>query len=457
MRSLRGRVIRGIVFWATVAVLLSFILLISFFRAYSKREFDNRLASHELQVLIALADTRGDPDLLNAYLTNPEFRNAYSGLYWQIIAQNGDVLTSPSAAFGRIEVPDDVGPESLSFDGDGPDGEVRGLHKMVSLDDGSEWIVSVAQSLAILRAVQAEAEAGFLTALLITASVALTGVGIQMIFILRPLTQMREEVAGRWHAGEALKPEAYPSEVSPLIADINVLLSRNRGIVESARRQTADLAHALKTPTAVIRNVLERPRRGAKEIAEAREALDRVDAQIMRSLARIRAGNAAAMAYRTEVLVSCERLARLFRAMRTDRPLKLEILVPAGLTVMVDQQDLEEVLGNLLENAFKWRREVIRVSAAVEEEIVAIFVDDDGPGVPEEQRINVLEPGRRLDVSAPGTGLGLAIATDLVSAYDGGLELDTAPELGGLRVAVLLPQKGSLLVGGESTPVRNEE
>lgn len=451
MRSLRARVIRGILIWSSVAVLLSLVLLITFFQNYSLRLFDEHLASHHRQVVIALADTGGDPDLVSSFLNFPEYQNAFSGSYWQLTKIGGDFISSPSATFGEIELPEILGTDLVTWDGEGPDGLVRGMHQKVSLEDGSQWIVSVAQSMSLLESEREEAQTGFMRAIFITAAIAVSGVAIQMLITLRPLTQMREEVAERWHAGEALKPEAYPSEVSPLVKDINTLLSRNRSVVDSARRQAADLAHALKTPTAVIRNVLERPDHNTDDIAEAKDALDRIDAQILRSLARIRAGNAAAMAYKTEVLASCNRLARLFQTMNDNKELVLDIDVPAGLTVMMDQQDLEEVLGNLIENAHKWRQSKIHVSAKAMDETIAIFVDDDGPGVPEDQRTEVLQPGRRLDMSAPGTGLGLAIANDLVTAYDGKLRLETAPTLGGLRVVILLPQKGSLLVGGEKT------
>ncbi len=452
MRSLRRSIIRGIYLWVGIGVVLCFFLLLTVFQNYSQRRFDQALASHHRQVVIALADTRGDPDLLQAYLTYPDFRITLSGLYWQVEQQDGTIITSPSTAFETIEHPQPDNNDLETFEGVGPDGRVRGMHQQITLDDGSVWTVIVAQSLAVLERDRKEVGSGFVLALIVAAAIGLIGVGFQMRFILRPLTLLRSEVADRWQAGEALKTEAFPIEVSPLIEDINTLLTRNRGVVDSARRQAADLAHALKTPTAVIRNVLERPKRGAKDIGEAKEALDRIDAQILRSLARIRAGNAAAMAYRTNVRISCERLARFFNTMRGKKTMTVSVEVPEDLAVMMDQQDLEEVLGNLFENALKYGGHLLRVSASVEDEIVAIFVDDDGPGVPEERRTDVLHPGRRLDVSAPGSGLGLAIANDLVKAYGGGIELDTAPDLGGLRIVILLPQIGTLRPGGDEEP-----
>ena len=444
MRSLRKSVIFGILFWALFAVVLAFFLLISFFQSFSLARFDSDLAAHHRRVAVAMVDTRGDPELLQAYLKFPDFQNTLSGLYWQIVPSDGELMTSPSAAFEVVALPTEVTSEPVFFEGAGPDGLVRGLHQRISLEDGSIWVVSVAKSLALLAAERDEVRSAVLKAIMITAVIGVTGVVLQMAFVLRPLTQMGREVSSRWEAGEALKVESYPTEVTPLIVDINTLLERNRGVVESARRQAADLAHALKTPTAVIRNVLERPRRGAKDIEEAKDALDRVDAQILRSLARIRAGNASAMAYKTDVRNSCNRLARLFRIPRDDRPLLIDVSVPEDLSVMMDQQDLEEVLGNLLENAVRHRNEFIRVTASREDDIVAIFVEDDGPGVPEDKRMDVLEPGRRLDTSLPGTGLGLAIAHDLVTAYDGGIELDVSKDLGGLSVVLLLPQTGHL-------------
>lgn len=442
MHSLRKRAIRGATMWAGITIIVSFIALISFFNAYSVQRFDNQLASHHRQMVIALGNSGGELNLINQYIDLPEYHIAFSGTYWQLTSPNGRTYVSPSMLDSKLELPPNTGPEIVIWEGEGPGGRVRGMHQRVALGGAEYWIVSVAQSLAGVDAERTEVRRGLLVALILIGAMGVTGVALQLSVVLRPLALLREDVESRWQAGETLDPTTYPEEVAPLVSDINLLLSRNRGVIDSSRRQAADLAHALKTPTAVLRNYLEKGQRKSKRLDQAKEALDRIDAQILRSLARIRAGNAAASANTTDLATSCERLARLFRAMPSEKPISVKLDVPQGLSVAIDRQDLEEVLGNLLENALNWNHKIIHISAWRETGKVVIFVDDDGPGIPEAKRADVMNPGQRLDVSAPGTGLGLAIVKDLITAYGGTIELSDAPELGGLRVILRLPYGG---------------
>ena len=181
MRSLRRSVIRGILFWAMLTLVIGFVLLLSVFQVFAVRRFDQNLASLHRQVVVALADTRGDPNLMQNYLTFPEYQNALSGLYWQVQRSDGELVTSPSTAFGQLAVPPDVGSELQTYVGDGPDeGEVRGIHQQVLLEDGSSWTVSVAQSVAILARDREEVGARFLVALIATGAIGMFGVGIQI-------------------------------------------------------------------------------------------------------------------------------------------------------------------------------------------------------------------------------------------------------------------------------------
>jgi signal transduction histidine kinase len=207
-----------------------------------------------------------------------------------------------------------------------------------------------------------------------------------------------------------------------------------------SRRQAADLAHALKTPSAILRNELSQISEEGHDIHRALDALDRLDAQLARSLARIRMSNTGDSSFsRTDLSGTVARFTRSFAKLAERDGKRIAAHCDPDLIVRVDPQDLEEVLGNLLDNALKWCRKDVRLSARRSAQGIELTIEDDGPGIRPEDRETALMSGRRLDTSKPGTGLGLSIATDLVRAYGGRLALDAGPQLGGLLVRIILP------------------
>lgn len=438
MRSLRARAMRGAVTWAALSAITGAFALFVVFYAEAQSRFDARLAARHGEVVAALGNSGGDPERMAGFLPDPDYARPFSGRYWQITRPDGTSVSSPSLFNSDLPGGAAAGPELSYWAGQGPDGPIRGAHQRVTLANGSGWVISVAQSLGELRDEQRRIERSLFIAFGIVGATSVLGAFLQFSSVLRPVRRLRDEVAHRWDAGTNLDPAAYPEEVEPLVSDINLLIERNRKVIEGARRQAADLAHALKTPVAILRNEID-ARDPGRDDAVLREAVERIDAQILRSLARIRAGNSAAAGYNTPLGASVERLARLFRKAPGSETLELVCEVEPGLTVAMDRQDIEEVLGNLLENALKWRRKAVRLKAETRGAEVVIEIDDDGPGIPEARRAEALRAGGRLDTSAAGTGLGLAIASDLVSAYDGRIGFATAPGLGGLRVTVTVP------------------
>ena len=227
-----------------------------------------------------------------------------------------------------------------------------------------------------------------------------------------------------------------------MVADINGLLHRNREIVSRSRRQAADLAHALKTPSAILRNELTVLAEGSHDMTKALDALDRVDAQLGRSLARLRTANSGeATQTKTDLSHSIDRFTRMFDMMARREGKELTVTRDPGMTVWMDTQDIEEVLGNLLDNALKWCRSKMTLSARKRTGGIEIVIEDDGPGIPEADRAEAMRSGTRLDSSKPGTGLGLAIASDLLQAYGATIGLEDSAKLGGLTVRVTLPQR----------------
>lgn len=443
MTSLRRRAIWGGVGWAALSAGLGFFALLVYFDRTAALRFDAGLAALHGQAAVALAGAQGDAAAMDFYLTDPAFQRPYSGLYWQARGTDGTILASRSLFDATLpDMPPATG-TAVYWEGAGPDGPVRGIAQQVQIENGGSWDLRVARALSELADERRLTRQSLAAAFALVAALSVLGAVLLLRQALSPLGHLREDVLHRWDSGEDLDPAAYPSEVAPLVEDINTLLARNRKVIEGARRQAADLAHALKTPVAVLRNEIERRARRKGDFAEAREAIDRIDAQILRSLARARAGHAAAAGYRTDLAESAGRLARLFG--RLPKQVSLAVEVPPGLTAGMDREDLEEVLGNLLDNAVKWGRGRVRLTAGPLGAAVAVRVEDDGPGVPEDRRDEVLRPGARLDTKAPGTGLGLAIAADLVEAYGGSITLGQSEALGGLSVTLVLPARLGVL------------
>jgi signal transduction histidine kinase len=258
---------------------------------------------------------------------------------------------------------------------------------------------------------------------------------------LRPLDRARREL-GKVRSGQANRLDGeFPPEIQPLADEINALVDSNKRIVDRARVQVGDLAHALKTPLAVILNEGERAKTPASRTIVEQAGIMR--GQIGHYLQRARiAAQTGTVAYRTEARPLLEKMIRVFGKLNPDKTFALNS--PSGqLWFAGESQDLEEIIGNLLENASKWSRSKISLSAferAAEEsqKVLQLTVEDDGPGIPVEKHGEALARGKRLDETKPGTGLGLSIVSELVREYNGKLSLGKS-DLGGLKVTVALP------------------
>jgi signal transduction histidine kinase len=233
----------------------------------------------------------------------------------------------------------------------------------------------------------------------------------------------------------------YPSEVQPLVNDLNALLDQREQAVRRAIAKAGDLAHGLKTPLAILAHEADRARdSGHVEVASAvSQQVDRMRRQIDYHLAHARAAAAGTTAaVPCSIKESADGLARALHRLHAERGMAVEVQVPPHLTVRVQREDLDEMLGNLLDNACKWARGQVTIGASKSGDGVEITVDDDGAGLAEEMREAVLVRGVRLDEAAPGSGLGLAIVRDLAEIYGGSISLEASP-LGGLRANLRFP------------------
>lgn len=257
---------------------------------------------------------------------------------------------------------------------------------------------------------------------------------------LAPLNRLRARLVDL-RDGRARRVDGdYPAEVQPLVDDLNALLDDRERRVARAQARAGDLAHGLKTPLAVLAQEAERAEAaGHRELAAVLgEQVERMRRQIDSHLAHARAAAAGTAGdERCAVADSAQGIARALLRLHAERGVTIDVNVRADRVVRVARADLDEMLGNLLDNACKFARSRVTLEAAVAERQVVITVDDDGPGLSPELREAVLKRGVRADQAAPGSGLGLAIVRDLAELYGGSITLGASPA-GGLRARLEL-------------------
>jgi signal transduction histidine kinase len=262
---------------------------------------------------------------------------------------------------------------------------------------------------------------------------------VSVYFALAPFGRLRARMAAlRSGAGRRIEGR-YPSEVQSLVDDLNGLLADREQSIARAQAHAGNLAHGLKTPLAVLAHeASQAAAAGQGELAAAiAQQVERMRRQVEYHLAHARAVASTAGA-RCPVLESADALVRTMRRLHADRALAIEESVDAGHAVLCSREDLDEMLGNLIDNACKWARARVRIASVREHASVRIVVDDDGPGLEPSLRHAVLQRGVRADEGAAGSGLGLAIVRDLAEMYGGSIALDASPS-GGLRACIELP------------------
>ena len=275
-------------------------------------------------------------------------------------------------------------------------------------------------------------------------SLAVLGVALVLAMILqvrlglRPLERLRRSIAEVRAGRSESVPEQQPREIEPLASELNALLRQNAANLERARRHVANLAHGLKTPLATLAVAL--PKNGARA-KELHQLVDTMERRIRHHLGRARAAALSGpVRAQTPVAPRAADLGLVLSKVNADKAIAFFANIPADLAVACEQQDFDEMLGNLLENAFQWARGKVEISAVTgENREVVVKIDDDGPGLQQTEMSQALQVGSRLDESTPGFGFGLSITRELAELYGGTLDLNRSP-LGGLRAALRLPQ-----------------
>ncbi|MEM9062478.1 MAG: ATP-binding protein [Pseudomonadota bacterium] len=426
--------------WLTIALGSVGFAVLQLFEASALRQFDRRLEA-EL-VLLAVAVSRS-PDDPSARMTSPDFARIYSGLYWQ--AERLPPGSSDAELYGSRSLWDHRFSHRKTESGilrgtlPGPDGQsVRALCQRVRGLDGSTWDLVVAADRAVLAEELRQVRDGLINSGILLAALLLAAAILLIRMALRPLSQLRSNVRELQTSDGEHLPGSFPVEVAPLVDDLNAVLSKNRRMRERGRIQAANLAHALKTPAAVLQNEIDRARGGGEiDLDLAAQSVNRISDAASRHLSAHSAGVEDIPDHeRHDAVPLLQGIVQAVQRLFPDTTFNL--VVPPAFPLNIVPSDQQEIFGNLVENAGKWSRDEVSVALSLDGLHAVLTVDDDGPGIPEEARPRIVEQGVRLDESRSGSGLGLSIVSDLVERYDGALSFETGP-LGGLRAAVRLP------------------
>ncbi len=438
--------------WTVAILLITGLVLSSVYRGLVERNFDRRLGFYLKTLVADLATPEDNVDKFPNSLGEPLFELPLSGWYWQIKSLSNskpDTRVSKSLWDGtlpnleELRVPPSADGTRVSYMQGPEDQRLRQIERTVDLGDEGRFLVAVAGDPAEIE----EDTRGFDTALAITffvlAAVLLLTTLFQVRFGLAPLKRISENLAAI-RSGTAERLEGrFPEEIAPLARETNELIEANRQIVERARTHVGNLAHALKTPLSVIVN--EAATRGSDPFAsKVREQTEIMRDQVARHLERARiAARASVVGTLTDVAPVVIALARTMEKIHHDRGIAIEVDGIADVQFRGERQDLEEMVGNLVDNASKWAQsrvaiELVSELAGDDSRVVRLVIDDDGPGLSPSEREQVARRGQRLDETKPGSGLGLSIVVELASLYGGKLTLGTAP-IGGLRAELVLP------------------
>ena len=401
--------------------------------------FDEQL-DFLLNTMLVSAEIGPDGEVtFNRQLADQRFLEPNSGLYWQV--SGGAFQPFPSRSLWDRRLRTDAAHADMEahlYDSrQFPNERLRILERDVKLPGSNvRWRFQVAQARIVLDEQVAALRRVLIRSFLLLGAGLIVMVALQTFYGLLPLRKVRLEIQ-RMRAGQSSRVEGdMPAEIAPMVEELNGLVAHNDRQAEEARRHAGNLAHALKTPLTVVMNAAAANSADLSDtvIREARTMRRQVDHHLARARAVGRRGSAHSRAEVWPSIEAVERaVARLYPHVRID------VDGTKDLTAHIERQDLDEILGNLVENAAKYGGGSVFVTVRGEAGYAEIMVEDDGAGIPEADRIRIFDRGVRLDSGKPGTGLGLAIVRDVAEIYEGTVSLEESEDLGGLLVRLRLP------------------
>ncbi len=438
---------------SSAILVVSGVVLSAIYRRTGEANFDDHLGVY-LRALIADISTPGIDSLSEpGQLGEPHFEIPLSGWYWQIsrldtpkpeIRNSRSLFAAKLPRLSNSGIAPGMGGARKGY-APGPDNRtLRIVERVIDSGDQGIYLVQVA---AATEELEAEISSFQRRLSLTFASLALALIvssAIQLRYGLKPLRQLQDAISSvRRGEAERLDGE-FPHDIQPLASELNLLIAANRAVVEQARTQVGNLAHALKTPLSVIVNEASADDGllAAKVGEQAAIMKDQLSFHLNRARAAVRARTFGST---TDVATAVEALVRTFEKIYADRAIVFSAALPEALRFQGERQDFDEMVGNLIDNAGKWARQSVAITVVPEprrsnseRRFVLVTIDDDGPGLSPELRQAALSRGMRLDETKPGSGLGLSIVADLALLYGGRLSLNDSPN-GGLRALLSLP------------------
>jgi signal transduction histidine kinase len=447
--SLSGRLIILAALWSFIILVVAGLILYTLQQQVTERGFDERLGVYVKEIVADLAaPTDADRQQISD-LGEPRFDLPMSGWYWQVMrvdAEKPVIRASRSLIGGQLPKLEDLGADETRGARKGyiigpDDRRLRQFERRIDAGEDGRYIVAVsAPADEILDDIR-----DFRFALSVTFGLLFLALIVSTLLQVRlglaPLARLRQSV-GDVRVGAASRIDGiYPPDLRPLAGELNQLIDTNREILDRARTHVGNLAHALKTPLSVIVN--EADSNPGALAAKVNEQALLMRHQVNYYLDRARAAAVSgALGGDCDVGPPLEALTRTFEKIYRSKDICTELRLPEGLRFRGEKQDLEEMLGNLFDNAFKWTNDEVMVAVERFEQegraLLRFTIEDNGPGLPADQRTEMLRRGRRLDESKPGSGLGLSIVVDLAKLYTGSLTLEEA-DSGGLRAILVLP------------------
>lgn len=432
VNSLRARLLVGAILWIVAGVAVAGFSISALFRAHVTELVNAELIGHLDELERLLVRTPAGQVAMAQRLSDPRFGQPGAGFYWQVSGRDGFVLQSPSLdPHQRLPQPVPGTDRQLVRSVEiGPLSNAIIVYGRPWESPETGYVIQVGADQRLIDDVLAHFNRTLALSLGMLV-VALIGAGaLQTWFGLRPMRRLREALSNI-RAGKAeTLPRDFPSEVRPLVDDLNALIDANTQMVRRARTQAANLAHGLKTPLAVL--VDESRRLLARGDAEGATVLAQQSGRMLRQidfhLARARAAaNAGLPGVVTPVGPALTAIATAMRRLYATRTLAINVACEDGLIAAVDPNDLDEMVANLVDNACKWARSRVEITATRQTSSgqLLISIVDDGPGIPLDALSRAFAPGERLDEAKPGSGLGLAIVNDLAMLHGGSVELIT--------------------------------
>jgi signal transduction histidine kinase len=441
-RSLFGRLFMSAGLFITIALVVAGLSIGQVLERFVMHGLDDRL---DTQITLLARAVRADGTIDGKRVIDvPPFDEPDSGWIWQIVAPH-QTLRSASTGGAAVPVPV-VHPPFLDPHGrhrlqpaDGVSAEGEGLHfRTLEVESAAGPLtITAAGPREVAERPLRQAIAPLALSLLILGIVLIAAIMLQLRFGLRPLRRLETSLIAVRNGGARHVSDEQPYELRSLVAQLNGLIDENEAGLENARRHVANLAHGLKTPLAALRIKINEA--GHDPDGEIGELITRIDASIRHHLGRARAAAPGGLARKaTPLAPHVHDLVATLGKIHAERPIAVSVKVDGSLAVGCDPQDLDEMLGNLLDNARRWATSAISVTARINGPGVDLIISDDGPGLTESERGDALVAGRRLDERADGYGFGLSIAQELAELYGGSLTLGQSP-LGGLSASLSLP------------------